>query len=126
MCNYIDELINFTKLQASEFLVNAGEFFPFGTYVNADGEIIPCGAWIEDENDRPQSDGLIKLLEDYFNKHTATGKMKCAVIAVDVFLNKNGEKKDAIQMRFFEGTKRFTRYIKYVITHEDIIFSALE
>ena len=117
----IDKIINALKEQAELFLLDAGEFYPFGTYINKKGAVIPVGVYIENENAPPIED--INLIEMAFNDHLQKGDCKIAGLAVDVTVKENGEVYDAIEMRFYETNKEvFKRYFKYEIKESHVEF----
>ena len=117
-----DLLINWIKQQAEVFLLDAGEFFPFGTYINKNNKVVPCSAYIEDVNDRPESLPLIKMLEDFYKKGLESGNVLIGAIAIDVVLNERGEKHDGLQIRFFENGSESTETLKYVISDDHVDF----
>jgi hypothetical protein len=47
--------------QAKYFLLEAGEFYPFGTVLNQYHEIVPLGVYLDDEHPSPQT--VIGVLE---------------------------------------------------------------
>ena len=57
-------LIKVIKQQAELFLLDAREFFPFGTCLGPHDEIIPIAAYMDDKDDRPKSQPLIEMLEN--------------------------------------------------------------
>jgi len=123
MVEDVNKVINTLKLQAELFLLDAGEFFPFGTYINKDSEIVPVGACLKNENDRPTSLEVIELLEKAFNFDIETGKCKIAGIAIDITIRENNETYDGIEMRFFEPNKKvYTKLLKYRINRNSVDF----
>lgn len=120
----IDKVINTLKLQAELFLLDAREFFPFGTYINEKDEIVPVGAYLE--NDRPPSLEVIELLEKAFNIDIKKGECKIAGIAIDITIKENNGRYDGIEMRFFEQDKEvYKRYLKYRIKENSVDFSEI-
>src|SRR5471030_1504761 len=107
-----ERLENVIKIQAEAFLLDANEFYPFGSYINMKDEIVPVAAYLE--GDRPPSAPLIALLEKRFK--TDTTNYKAAAMAIDISININEEIYDAIELRFFEPNKNvFKKHIKYKV-----------
>ena len=117
-----DRLTQAIKQQAELFLLDAGEFFPFGSSIGSDNQIITIGAYIEDENDRPASLEVMSLLERSIHKELEQGRYLCGAIAVDVLLRENGKTYDALQIRFFEIGKEFVETFKYIIEEGRVRF----
>jgi len=117
----IDKIINALKQQAELFLLNADEFYPFGTYINKKGAVIPVGAYFE--NDKTPSLEIIDLIEKAFNDHLQKGDCKIAAIAIDVTVKENNETYDAVEMRFFEVDKEvYKKYFKYEVKENTVQF----
>jgi hypothetical protein len=57
---HIEEIVNNIKKQATFFLIDSGEFYPFGSKLLNDNNIVPVGVFIENDND---SQEIIHLLE---------------------------------------------------------------
>lgn len=106
-------IIDNIKWQAEAFLLDANEFHPFGAYISNNREIVPVGAFIEDENDNPPSLEMIELLEKSFKQRLETEVAIIAAIAIDVSMKENGKTQDAIEIRLLEKDRRNTIYIKY-------------
>jgi hypothetical protein len=117
---YCDILIDAIKKQAELFLLDAGEFFPFATAIGQRNEVIPIGAYIEDENDRPQSQQLIDLLEKGIKKEIAEGRYLIAALAYDAFIYEGEQKFDVIIISFYESDSFVEKYFKYHI-HKDYV-----
>lgn len=115
-------LISLIKQQAEVFLLDAGEFFPFGVAISNAGEAIPLAAYIEDENDIPNSTALIALLKDTIEQNIASNKYQAAAIGVDVILRENGEEFDAIQIQIFEKTASYYQNLKYTLNENNVYF----
>lgn len=122
MRNTIERLTASIKQQAEAFLNAAGEFYPFGSYINKANHIIPLAAYVEDENDNPPSLPLIDMLENYTKEMIGNGQCVMGVIAVNVLLKEGGQTFDAVQIRFFEKDNEFTHAVKYNKQGESVIF----
>ena len=117
----IDKIINSLKQQAGLFLLDAGEFYPFGTYINKKGAIIPVGAYFE--NDKTPSLQVIDLIEGAFNDHLQKGDCNIAAIAVYVTVKENNKTYDAVEMRFFEVDEEvYKKYFKYEVKAHSVEF----
>jgi hypothetical protein len=68
----LDLLLNAVLPFAQQMLAKHGEFFPFGTSMTTDGEIIANSAYDGDE--QPPSQRLIDLLTQAFRQEAAAGK----------------------------------------------------
>lgn len=108
----MEKLIRVIKEQAQIFLLDAGEFYPFGSCIDENNKIKPVGVYVEDE--RPSSLEVISLLENNMRIGIQNGAYKIAVIAVNVTIKENNVDRDAIEIRIFEiGNKEYKKYIKY-------------
>ena len=117
----IEKLVHVLKQQAEVFLLDAKEFYPFGTYMNIKDEIVPVGAYTTEEH--PQSQDVIELLEKGFTKRIQNGECKIGAIALDIYINENNEKYDAIEVRFFEtGKEVYKKHFRYVIKETCVKF----
>jgi len=115
----IDKLINVIKMQAQVFLLDSGEFYPFGTCIDKFNKIIPVGAYLGEEHSL--SVDLINLLEKDFKEGINNDNYQIAAIAVDVIIRKNYNKYDGIEMIFFEPNKdAYKKHFKYII-HENYV-----
>jgi hypothetical protein len=92
----LDQLLNSVLPFAQQMLAKHGEFFPFGSSMTADGEIIANGAYDGDE--QPPSQQLIDFLTQAFRQEAIAGKIRAAAICYDVRTIPPGqsEKTDAI------------------------------
>jgi len=119
----MDKVIHILKQQAEVFLLDAGEFYPFGTYINMQNKIIPVGTY--SENDRPSSLDVIDLIEKAFKDNIQKGDCKVAAMAINVSIKENNKSCDAIEMRFFEADKEvYKKYFKYEIKENSVEFSS--
>ena len=115
-----ETLIKVIKQQAEIFLLAAREFFPFGTCLGPNDEIIPIAAYIDKKDDRPQSQPLIEMLENSLKKGLANGDYIIGALAFDALINEKGRKYDAVIIRIFEKDNMIEKHFKYFI-HEDRI-----
>ena len=110
----IEKLARVLKQQAEIFLLDAKEFYPFGTYINAKDEIVPVGAYVGEEH--PPSQDVIDLLERGVTKKMQNRECKMGAIALDIYINENNEKHNAIEIRFFEpGKEVYKKHFRYLI-----------
>lgn len=118
--NEIEKLINVSKTQAEAFVLDAGEFYPFGNYIDKEDKVKPLLIYLE--NDMPKSQDVIEVLEDSF-KSGLLNEYKMAAIATDVLITVKGEKLDALQIRLFEDGKEVTEiYLKYTVNKDNVVF----
>jgi hypothetical protein len=118
--NSQEALISIIKQQAEIFLLDAQEFFPFGTCIGHDKEIIPIAAYIEDENDRPKSDPLIDTLESSIKRGLESGHYKIGALAFDAYIHEGGQKFDGIIVRIYQSDIIEEIQFKYYI-HKDYV-----
>ena len=118
----VETLIKVIKQLAEVFLLNACDFFPFGTYIGQENNIVPFSVYAEDVNDRPASQPLIKLLEDNIKKGLAEGRYLAGALAYDIFIKENGEKFDAIMIHIFDGDNDYEKPFKYYIHENHVEF----
>lgn len=112
----IEDLISLIKEQVQTFLLDGGEFYPFGTCIDKNDQLVPVSAYLDGEF--PSSLELISMLERRFREK---GEYKVAAIIVDVTVKEDGISYDAIEIRFFEpNNHERTEYIKYT-THSTYI-----
>lgn len=92
----LDELLNMLIPFAQQMLAQDGEFFPFGSAMNAEGKIEAHAAF--DGSEQPPSEQLIDLMTQGFREQAAAGKIRAAAICYDVRAIPPGqsEKTDAI------------------------------
>lgn len=115
-------LTQIIKRHTEAFLLDAAEFFPFGAYINKNNELVPCSAYVESEDDRPESITLINILETHFDKELKNGDIIAAAIGIDVIIRKNGQAFDALEIRFFASNKTDMERFKYAIQSDHVDF----
>lgn len=115
-------LVKVIKQQAEVFLLNAREFFPFGTYINSKNEIVPFSAYIEDVNDRPKSQPLIDMLERGIRTRLDNGECIIGALAFEIVLTENQQKFDAMLIRIFENDNITEKVFKLYIHEKHVEF----
>lgn len=100
--------------QAQVFLREMGEFFPYATVIEPDGEVRPLALYAEGDELDPiwMSGKLHELLE----KELDQGKIDGYVICVNVLVREpdNGIKVDAASLQLVQrGHHTVTYYLKY-------------
>ena len=86
---------------AQEMLGKAGEFYPFGAVLTADGEVRLEGAY--DGSEHPQSTDLISILTEAMQKSAESGEIRAAAICYDVLIHERdggGDATDAVCVAF--------------------------
>jgi len=122
MQNDKERVIDVIKKQAKIFLLDAKEFYPFGTYINRENDIVPAAA--HSASEFPASQELIDILERDFIEGIKNDDYKIAVLATDISIKKNGLTRDGIEMRFFEpGKDVYSQYYTYTIKKDSVDFS---
>ena len=121
-----ETLIKVIKQQAEVFLLDAHEFYPFGTAIDKENNIIPLAADIQAENDRPESQPLIDILDNHILNGIINGEYVIGGMAYDILMTKNQEKFDAKLIRIYESDKFVERYFKYTIYDDHVKFFEVE
>ena len=97
-------LIDNVLFQAKTFLADAGEFFPFGSVIDRDGNLKPVGIYFGD--DHPQSTEVLERLEKVIIEGVKKHDYRIAAIGLDVAINTCTDnvsvKKDAIEIRLYD------------------------
>jgi len=116
-----EKLVQIIKIQAEAFLLDAGEFYPFGTYIGENGEIVPISTYLGD--DYPASLDLIEFLEKALKEKLANGCIRIAAIAIDILIREDIKAYDAIEIRFYANDNFFDkRKIRYEIQENLVHF----
>ncbi|CAM1348695.1 hypothetical protein [Tenacibaculum ascidiaceicola] len=76
--------------QATAFLEDAEEFFPYGTIVKTNGETVPVGVY--DGNEYIESNEIIDILEKNLSSRILDKEATLAGIGIDVIINHENEK----------------------------------
>jgi len=118
----MEQLFNNLKGQAQLYLLDAGEFFPFGAYIDKSNNIIPLSAYVYDEDDRPSSAALIEILENHIKNELLNRNYLCAAIAIPILVKDNGKQYDAIEVRIFEENSTYKKHIRYSINTNRVDF----
>ena len=80
---------------AEKFLIESGEFFPYGGAMTASGEIVSVAAY--DGDDHPPSSELIDLLNQAFSSAATKKEYKATALVYSVRIQlADGEPSDAI------------------------------
>lgn len=94
------------------FLLDAGEFYPFGSCVDKNNQLRPVGVYVDDEY--PSALTVLSILEKNVKKGVEEGNYKIAAIALEVTIKENDVVYDAIEIRVFEdGVKDYKEYLGY-------------
>jgi hypothetical protein len=97
-------LIDNVLFQAKTFLADAGEFFPFGSVIDRDGNLKPVGIYFGD--DHPQSTEVLERIEQAIIDGLKKHDYRIAAIGLDVAINTRIntvlERKDAVEIRIYE------------------------
>lgn len=111
----IEQLLSNVKEQVQIYLLDSGEFFPFGVAIDITNNIKPFSIYINEKNDRPSSLDLINLLENHVQKELINGNYLFACICINVALKQNEQLVDAIEIRIFEKNNTYKKYFEYII-----------
>jgi 20S proteasome alpha/beta subunit len=116
-----ESIIALTKQQASLYLLDAEEFYPFGTYMDMTGQIKPIGVYLE-EGDL-SIPLLISMLEKHIKQRIDDKALKIGVIAINVAITENGNSQDAIEMTVYKPNMEVEKqYFKYRIKDKRVDF----
>lgn len=100
---HYQRLLDSLIAQAKYFLEESGEFYPYGSVIDADLKIKPIGYYSEVEY--PESTEVLNQLETAVRAGLKNGKYLAAIIGVNVLINSDGnvttEKKSALQLRTY-------------------------
>ena len=122
----IESLVNCIVDQAKHFLADAGEFYPFGASLGADGILTPLSVLMDD--DFPDSVEVLKILEREVPKRLTDKNAVAVAIGVDVIRSTEGptKKSDAIQIKILtaEGESAIY-YVDYVEGDGNLVFGPL-
>lgn len=115
-----DRLITAIKEQAEIFILDAGEFYPFATYIDTDDKIVPLGVYLD--NDFPSVKDVLDALDDHLEKLD----FKAAIIAIDVRINRPNLTCNAVQMIIhIPGEDTRTSLLKYDVEAGKVVFEPL-
>jgi hypothetical protein len=121
----VNTLITIVKEQAEIFLLDAGEFYPFGTVADKYNKIIPIAAYLGEPNDRPQSVPLIELIEEAIKAKIISGDYIIGAVAIDVTINENDELIDGLEIRVFEHDRSYKQLFRYAIKQNTVVFELI-
>jgi len=98
--------------QANVFLEDAGEFYPFGTMIDKDGDVIPVGVY--DEKEYLPSVEVIEILEKELLNYINDEGCLIVAIGVDVLLNNKEKKQNALMIKTsYDGLSWSEQYYPY-------------
>jgi hypothetical protein len=113
--------------QATLFLNDAGEFYPFGTALDFNNKLVPIGIYTGEEH--PDSNFVLKELGKAIWDGLQKGLYKLAAMAIDIYLPiEQGEKIPALEIRIVnpEGQLVIKYRVPYVINNnKKVEFSEL-
>lgn len=75
MDTYTQQIIEHLTEYAKELLEDTGEFYPFGAFIDAAGQIHPLEYEIEDKKNMPNNGVVIESLSNYCSAEFKSGKM---------------------------------------------------
>jgi hypothetical protein len=125
---HYQQLLDSLFAQAKYFLEEAGEFYPYGSVLDADLQIRPLGFFSDKEY--PEAKEVLMQLETAVKEGLKNGKYLAAVIGVDVSVatpeEGSSEKRHALQLHNYRGDEPvFIRYSIYEQTDEGYAFGPL-
>ena len=109
----LHEMLTYCMEFAQIMLERAGEFYPFGATLDAQGQVGAQGGWNGEEHPNPRE--IYKLLADSFASMANSGEIRGAALAanVDVPAEYEAPARDALRVHLeADGYARFI-YIPY-------------
>lgn len=101
------QLIEILKEHAAVFLNDADEFYPFGVAIGREREIKSIGVYLE--NEHPESEDVLAVLEGTIDKNLSNGEYRMAVIGLDVYLSSANGKTFAVEVRIFTNGNKIEK-----------------
>jgi hypothetical protein len=120
----VEELMNSLLPLAKKMLAEAGEFYPYGGYIDQNGRITHVSGRIEG-TDYPKSKPIIDLLTRNFQQGAKDKKLKATAVIFDVRIRPPGEdnKTDAIQVCLdHQGGYSAKVLFPYTIKNGEVLF----
>ncbi len=120
-----EKLMNNLLPTARSMLSKYREFYPYGGYIELDGQIRHVG--VQDETtERPESGDMISALETLFIEKARVNECRATAIVCDVRVLEPGSQKkcDAIQVRLDHyGGYSTEVYLPYEIVKDEILYA---
>jgi hypothetical protein len=115
-----ERLIDCIKEQAKLFLEEMGEFYPFGTSIDKNNDLRPLSVHMDEEI--PDVGEMLLKLEKGINFHLLNGEFILAAICIEIFINNNKGKIDAIQIRILDKNNQIGTYnYPYKIDNKNVV-----
>jgi hypothetical protein len=112
-----DRLKNNIIAQANYFLKKAGEFYPFGAAINKNYDLSPIGIYFGEEF--PSSLDVLTHLEEVIKKGIQNAEYLSAAVCVDIHINVEQQKQNALEIRFYATNFFQKKYFLYTqLNHE--------
>jgi hypothetical protein len=110
---HCDKLINALFPFAQQMLARAGTFYPFGAFINADGQVESVAGYNGSEHPQPRE--IIDLITGGFRQRVADRTCRAVGICVDVRFVPPGqtEKVDAALASLEDATGGLNVYLPY-------------
>lgn len=101
--------------QATYFLEEADEFFPFGATIDKNDNLKPVGISLEEDD--PNAIEVLKKLETALTERIDKYECQYAAIGLDVYINTNTSKgiakKTGLEIRFYSKDSKSIYYFLY-------------
>ncbi|PWV56222.1 hypothetical protein [Chitinophaga sp. S165] len=113
----IDSLRKLIIDQATAFLKEAGEFYPFGAAMDKNDELRPIGIYWGEEH--PDSKEMIDRLSEALWNGIVRGDYKMAAMGIDVYISDDSSngKTSAVEIRVVHHDGKVVRYyLPYKLT----------
>jgi hypothetical protein len=117
----LHEMLTYCIDFSRTMLEKAGEFYPFGATLNANGQVGAQGGWNGEEHPNPRE--IYKLLADAFASMATSGEITGAALAanVDVPVEYVAPTRDALRVHLeADGYSRFI-YVPYKLQMRGVL-----
>lgn len=99
--NFENTIITNLKTQAEKYLIEAGEFYPYGVIINQKNELIPISYY--DGQEFPEPEVILNGLKEYIINELEKNNIKMGGIGVNVTIkDKHENPKDALMTIIFK------------------------
>ena len=118
-----EALMNASLPFAEQMLQKHGEFFPYGTALKRNGEVISISGY--DDREQPPSSDLIQLIKQGFVQGAKAGDYKATALVYDVrvSLPSSGHKSDAIAVSLnHESNYSVIVFFSYQVKNGELTF----
>jgi hypothetical protein len=123
LMNNLDKILEFSLEQGKFYLEKAGEFYPFGSILKNNGELVPLGIDIGEEY--PDSLKIIEILEENILQRIDNNEILAGAIGTDVYIKsrKTNDTISAIEVRAIDSQRKSSNiYLPYAKVNNELFF----